>query len=278
MVKVYEYSNYRSFLSARYEELKVEQPGFTYRKLAKVCGFKSPGFYHLIVSGKRNLTNAAAQKLAKGLGLEHKETIYFCSLVKFNQSTSLEERAEAAKKILELKQIQSVFSIGPELMDYYKNWYYPVIREMVRLNDFQELGRWIVDCLQEQISVFQAREALESLENMGFLKRENGKLKQSHAHVKTPDEAPSILMANFHYQMIKFAAESIANIHHTQRDISGLTLTVSKSMLPEMKKLIADFRASFIKLASQSSEHDSVYQVNVQLFPLTKDADTNTKS
>ena len=95
--------------------------------------------------------------------------------------------------------------------------------------------------------------ALSQLQSLGLVfKDEAGCWRQSEEIVTTGPEVKSLLVANFHRQMIKLATESIDRFPADQRDISAVTLSISKKNIPEIKKKIMEFRISdnFLKTYS----------------------------
>jgi uncharacterized protein (TIGR02147 family) len=57
-------------------------------------------------------------------------------------------------------------------------------------------------------------------------------------------------------------------IPSAERDISGVYFSFRKSQMAAVKQLIHHFRQEILELASQEADADSVYQLNLQLFPI----------
>jgi uncharacterized protein (TIGR02147 family) len=53
------------------------------------------------------------------------------------------------------------------------------------------------------------------------------------------------------------------------RDISTLTLSISESSLQRMKEKIRECRRELLEIAKADEHADRVYQLNLQLFPLS---------
>jgi uncharacterized protein (TIGR02147 family) len=70
--------------------------------------------------------------------------------------------------------------------------------------------------------------------------------------------------------MIRLAGESIERFDKHERDISTVTLSVAESALPEVQEVIRQFRSTLIKIVNATTPSDRVYQLNVQLFPLSR--------
>ncbi len=54
------------------------------------------------------------------------------------------------------------------------------------------------------------------------------------------------------------------------RDVSGMTMAVSKERLAEARKMIRDFRRR-ISGYMEGGKRNAVYRLNIQLFPLTQE-------
>ena len=60
---------------------------------------------------------------------------------------------------------------------------------------------------------------------------------------------------------------------HVMRDISTLTLSVSRERMPDLQKRIAVFRGELLDLACREDDPRQVVQINIQAFPLTAAVD-----
>jgi uncharacterized protein (TIGR02147 family) len=54
------------------------------------------------------------------------------------------------------------------------------------------------------------------------------------------------------------------------RDVSSVTLTLSEKNFQQVKGLVQKFRKELLTIANNDPEPEAVYQINFQLFPLTK--------
>ena len=80
-------------------------------------------------------------------------------------------------------------------------------------------------------------------------------------------------MRDFQAETLRLARESLERHPKEERDISTVTLAVSRRALPELKERIAEFRKSLLGMVKESPDYDEVYQFNVQLFPVTRNAE-----
>jgi uncharacterized protein (TIGR02147 family) len=68
---------------------------------------------------------------------------------------------------------------------------------------------------------------------------------------------------------MELAQEALYSVPKTHRDISTLTLSISKQGLQRMKEKIKEFRRELLEIAKADEHADRVYQLNLQLFPLS---------
>jgi hypothetical protein len=55
-----------------------------------------------------------------------------------------------------------------------------------------------------------------------------------------------------------------------ERDLNAMTVTVAQSRVAELKQRLRDFREEFMDLCDRDGNPEVVYQVNIQLFPLSR--------
>jgi uncharacterized protein (TIGR02147 family) len=88
--------------------------------------------------------------------------------------------------------------------------------------------------------------------------------------LSTGDQVKSVEVANFQLQTIDLAKSAISDIPSNQRDISTLTLSISEEGFKKITGILRTTRKEILKVAQNDSNEDRVYQMNIQLFPLTK--------
>lgn len=272
MPDIFKYLDYRRYLKDFYQAKKRQKgSAFSFRSFARDAGFSSPNFLKLVMEGKRNLGVRGITQFAKGLRLNKQEAIYFKSLVHFKQVETDAERNKWYRRLATSKRYREIKEIERDQFDYYSNWYNVAIRELVLLDDFKEKAEWIAKKLAPPITAKQAKDSLELLQRLGFLKRDSkGRLIQAEQNISTAREVQSLAIANFHRQMIAQGSDSIEKTPPDKRDISSLTLAIPEGKFQEAKKRIQEFRRELNVLLSDDKESDSVYQVNFQIFNLTE--------
>jgi uncharacterized protein (TIGR02147 family) len=272
MSDIFNYLDYRHYLKDFYREKKEAQgSSFSYRSFSRAAGLSSPNFLKLVMDGKRNLGPDGIRKFIKALKLNKEGAEHFRNLVVFNQADKTEARSQAYQKLARSKRFSEIREIEKDHFAYFASWHHAAIRELVLLNDFQEDPNWIAKKLRPRITVQAAQESLDLLKRLGFIKQnEKGQLVQSERNIATRPEVISLAVANFHRQMMKKATESIERTAASNRDISSLTVSLSKKGFVEAKRRIQEFRRELNILLSEEKDLDAVYQINFQIFNLSE--------
>jgi uncharacterized protein (TIGR02147 family) len=214
------------------------------------------------------------------LGLNTKETVYFRHLVKFNQAPTAAEKQEHYANLREMMNMVGQKTLTPDLYDYFNTWYNPVVRELVCLgnfgDDYQALARTIVP----EITAAQARKSVELLQRLQLIGRtENGWWELRDKAIATESEVSSLAVRSYNSQMVGFGRESIERFQQQNRHVSGLTLTCSEPLYDLIVAEINAFKERIVTMVNVNPEpHTRVMQLNMQLFPLSKDVEHNREN
>ena len=66
------------------------------------------------------------------------------------------------------------------------------------------------------------------------------------------------------------AKESITSIRPDNRDVRSVTVALPKIAVPMLKQKFQEWIAEVLEVEQQLAKNEEVYQVNLQLFPFTK--------
>lgn len=271
-IDIFGYTDYRKYLADFYAAKKETNPGFSYRVFSRLAGFVSPSILMLVIQGKRNVTQQALSGFCKALNLNAKERRYFELLVQFNQAKDVEAKKHYYEQLFPVSDKCNGTELTHNQYKYMSQWYCPVIREMVGLPGFKEDPRWISKKLKNQITVGEARDALQLLIDLQLVERsERGVLRQTDKNVTTKKDVEHVAAFKFHSNMLEHAKRSLVEDKSGNgREISGITAALSKEQFDKIKKMIRKFENEIMhSLENPEGEADDIYQFNFQLFPLT---------
>lgn len=269
---IFQYDNYRDFLRDYYLKAKAKDKKFSYRYFARILGYTSPIFVKRVIDGSRNITEDGLQRFTKALKFNKEEADFFKHLVLLNQSKTEEEKRGYAQKLLRTRSFRRLLPLKEAQFNYYAHWYLVPVRELVGLPQFKEDPQWIAEALTPSITPVQAKRAIDELQRLGLIERDaTGHLCQTTVDVTSPDEIISTFKADWLVDIIRMGGESIRRISREKRDVSSVTIGVSTGALEDIKELARNFRREVMEVASRERDSSqNVYQLNIQLFPLTK--------
>jgi uncharacterized protein (TIGR02147 family) len=228
------------------------------------------------MEGKKNLTGESAGRLAQAMGLSGDEAAHFLDLVRFGQAKDVETRGRALESLEARRRNDGTSLLEEGDAAYLSHWYLPVIRELAALRDFSEDPAWIAHRLGFPVPAKEIRAALEFLERKGYLARRGakaGRLVPRDATLSTGEMDPGLLARSaraYHLQMAELARQAIFTLPPERRSVTNTTLSLSAAGYARALARIEALRKELLELAAKDSDPAGLYQVNVNLFPLTR--------
>ncbi len=271
MKSVYEYTDFRLYLKEFLKEKKEKNSRYSLRVLSDKCGFKARDYILRLINNQRNLSQAGIYKLCKGLGLKGNEAVFFEDLVVFNQAKTVAEKEHYYFRMMKSRKFVNAHILKKDQFSYFSKWYHCAIRSLLPVIDFKdnyaELGKF----LEPPITASEAKKSVQLLLTLGLLKKnESGQYSVATSAVTTGDEVKSLALALFHKTSLDLAKRSIDTQIASNRDISGITASVSEKGFKKIKSEIQRFRKTILSITSEDSAEDRVIQFNIQCFPISK--------
>jgi uncharacterized protein (TIGR02147 family) len=270
MVNIYEHTDFHLYLKAFLKDAKSRNPAFSHRFLARKLGLSTSNLILLIIQKKRNLTPTVRFRLSEFMKHTRKEARYFEHMVDFAQAKTHEERNANYASMLDLKRTIKAAPLEKQQYEYYSNWYNPVIRELIVAPGFSGDFKALSKSTSPPITADQARRSVELLLELGLIKKKGDRYQQTDPLLSTGPVVASIGVANFHRRTAFLAAESFDRHTQQERTITSCTLTLSEEHFKTLKQEIADLRKRALELAEEPIVGKKVYQMNMQLFPVSK--------
>ena len=270
MERIYEFDDYRRFLKTFFDSRKKTQEKFSHRYFAQKAGFQTSSFCAHVMKGNRNLTEKSLPKMVRGLGLTGQQAQYFETLVRYNQSKTIADREHFLSQLNSLRRNTHFFKVNKSQYAYYDQWYYPVIRELAVYSNWNHDYKKLASLVRPKITEKQAKEAVQTLLEIQLLiPRENGTFAQ-HNEALTAEKIPATIIKETRKELILKSLDAAEQLEKTERNISGVTIAISKETYKEIEQEIDDLRKKILKLAVNDPIVDKVYQCNFQLFHYLK--------
>lgn len=270
--EVMNYLNYRDFLKDFYNSKKGLNKDYSYRVFTNRAGVGSPSHLKMIIDGERNLTDKTVPKYLKAIGFTRKKDMqYFDLLVKYNQSKDHEQKIQYFEGLMAEKKKKGLTPLGLHQFSFLSQWYYVAIYVMIDMAGFKNDLDWIASRLRKKVAPRQIEQALSDLLALGLIKKVGSSYVQVDGALTVPDELHSMAIPKYHDSMINLSLQALVELDPSEREFNGVTFSFKKNDLEKIKEKIRAFRKEMNELTSSEDGADEVYQMNIQLFPLTKE-------
>lgn len=244
-------------LQKYFERKKKSAPGFSIRSLARRLDV-SPSFLSRVMTGKKPIPESLLPRLANALDVEP-------DLFAPNTPSSAPKKSEGLAAFEDWSVAQG------DHLQVLRNWFYLPIMELTTLKNFGGTAEEIA--LRLKISQATADIALRELMAIGLITCEDGRYRKTSRKIKFASAKSTHLIRRFHHEMLEKAQEELrtatSDDAFQKRLITGLTVTASPEALQAAQKKLAD---CLVEIANDLTKNPGteVYQLGVQLFPLSK--------
>ncbi len=275
---LFRFTTYREYLEDLYKFKKDADAAYSYSQFAEDLGFPAGNGLWLVITGRRKLSPMATKRIIEALQLKNEHRRFFLALVKHNNASRLGERERYLSDMLAIKRemLQEERDAGQDVLEYFSEWYYPIIRELVGLDHFQSDPQWIAQTLFTKILPKQAEHALALLERLELIRydAERGRHVQTGGQVKLTGDLQAHAIVRYHEKMCDLAREAITRVPAKERDFNTLTLRLTEAKAKKVQALLLDLCKIMFEMESGENDADAaIYQINTQIFPLMKKGD-----
>ncbi len=268
---IHGFLDYRTFLKAWFDAKKAENPRYSHRAFVRRTGQKSPSLLSDMIAGRRNLTDELIGPFAKALGLDAAARRFLVLLVQLDRADTSEERNTVFRQIAATRRWRDARELEGEAFRYASTWYFPAVRELARRPDFRPDPAWIAGTLMPPITEAQARDAIDTLLELGLLIEDGGSVRQSDSSVVSPREVAGLAVHNYHRGMLALAAQGVERFKAGERHFVGVTVCVPSALIGELKVRLGEVAAELLERCDGAEgDPERVYQIGLHLFPLSE--------
>lgn len=275
-INIYDYSDYRKFLSDFYELEKSLDPTFSYRVFAAAVGMDA-SLLLKILQGKRHISSKGIAPFIQFYRFKEGKAEYFREMVAYAKAKTDDEVRKHFEALQKMRP-SSCRELDEARYRYFQQWFYPMIRSALDVFDYRsaEQATDLGESCIPRLTASQVESAIEALLQLGLAHRQkDGRIIPTDAHLKTQEHWLSASISEYQKSIAELAHRSIAETPKEERDISTLTMALDSSQIQKIRDILADARKSIVKVANSMPSQicDSVYQLNFQLFPMMKKRD-----
>jgi uncharacterized protein (TIGR02147 family) len=148
-------------------------------------------------------------------------------------------------------------------------WHHWAILELFKIKSFTQTPSDAAARLG--ISEAQAREALERLVRLGFIRGQDGdyELVIANSYWATTEKTTAA-RKQLQKSWLEKSAQALAEIPFEQREHGSMTFALDSRRLDEFKKQLQELQTNFGVFAQKAGDFNQVYQLTISLYPLSK--------
>ena len=272
-VSVFDYSNYWEFLQDIMDKKKEENKNFSYHVLGQKLGLKHKSGVAAIIKGERkNLPKTVIKKLSQYLKFNSREEEYFMALVAFNEAKTIEDKNDYYKKMHNVIRPAQRYSMQRSQWKYFKDWYLPVIRELITMDSFDGDIESLSQNLQGNITKDMVRDAVDILLELKLIQKdERGRFTQTNTSLTVDEEIRSRALRHYYLQHFNLMKNVLFEKSPDNKSrITSMTFGCNDDQLIQVKQKVTEFHQMMIDMISKFEGIDKVYQMNLQIYPTSK--------
>ena len=267
MKPIFEYTDYREWIRDAFDDFKQRKTVISWRYMAMKLG-ADPGNLLRVSQGKIHLTLSLVKPMAEFFELDEKETAYWTELVCFGRAKTDAEALNHYEKMQILKGIP-LKRLAKKELEFYRHWYCNSIRSIIGICRFKDDYEGLAESCTPPITVEEAKSAVKLLYDLNMISRDrDGFWKVNDTFVSTGGNWRSEAVRTFQKETIRLAGESLERHAPPLRDISTVTMTFNMDDIALIREKIKEFRSELLRLSQEGDGDDTVFQLNVQLFPI----------
>ena len=248
--------DFRHYLREELLRRTRDNPKYSLRAFAGALGVQS-GFLSKILNGQRRVTPKSIEKFGRKLGLTEDQIQSYLP-------------TSAAPAELRTVAVPNFKNLAEDHFQVISDWYHFAILELATIKGFQPKPRWISAKLG--LPIAETEEAIARLVRLGYVTiRRNGAWKLGEGHTTTLGiDIQTQALQKLQSQVLEMAKRALYDVPGDFRDQSTMTVAVDSDRLDEAKKMIRTFRRKLATYLETGEKRDSVYQLSVALYPVTK--------
>lgn len=275
------YSDFRAYLKDFYEFKRRESAGsirpYNYATFSAAADIRSPNYLKMIIEGQRNLSSEMVKRFAKALGFNKDDTEEFQALVSYGQATDPLERNQHLKVLSEVRAQRQVKSgeIKAEALAKVPDWITWVLYAMADQKDAKFDYDRLFDVLKGKALRDDIRRSLGRLVQSGDLTIDplTGAIDKGRELISGSEDVPVALVRKLQSELIYLALEALYQENQQDREFGAMTVALTEEEFEQLKFELRQLRKRWFKDISvrrKQAKGDRVFQMNIQLFPLTK--------
>lgn len=269
---LFSYTDFRKYLADWLEARKEVEPGFNRAEMHRRLGLPNTRSYLPDLMAGKEMSGTFLERFVAALELTTEEARFFRVLVRFNQSTTTEERELAFDQLVALNRTPRTI-LDPRHWRYYRDWRHGAVRALLGVHDIGDEPRRIARLIQPELTEGEARDSLALLSDLGMIARdERGFWKPAQHTLSTGEGARSEMVRQLQAQQLRLVERAALKPDGQPGQVVATnTISVSEEGLELIRKRLEQFRSELRSIVHKDqAPAERVHLVTIGVVPLTK--------
>ncbi|MEK7394882.1 MAG: TIGR02147 family protein [Fibrobacterota bacterium] len=269
---IYGYTDYRKFLEDWLEARQRLDRKFNRSEMHRRLGLPNTRSYLSDVLAGKDVSPTFLERFVVVLELTSDEARFFRVLVRFNQSTSPEERELAFDQLVALNRTPRAV-LDPRHYRYYRNWWNGAVRALLSIHDIGDEYRKLSNLVQPAITESQARESMALLAELELVaKNDQGFWKPTTHTLSTGEGARGELVRQLQVQQLGLVQNAALRSGPTGQVVATNTISVSEKGLEMIRKRLERFRSEIRSIVHKDENPATrVHLVSLAIVPISRE-------
>jgi len=278
-----DYTDFRLYLKDVYDYRRATESTklrtYSYSTFSAAADIKSPNYLKLIIEGRRNLSEDMITRFARALRLNRAEADEFRALVLYGQATAPLERNQHLKELADLRAQRAVANgqINAASLERVPGWIGWVLYAMADQANVNFDPQVLQNLFRAKANAEDIRRSLGKLIDSGELARgPDGQVGKGRDLIESPQNLPVEMIRKLQAELIYLGIESLFRDSPKEREFGALTVALTEEEFNQVRFELRQLRKRLQKdifVKRKSTKGERVYQLNVQLFPVTEKAE-----
>jgi len=273
---IYDYNDFRKFLKEYQTAKRSQDRRFTKSTICKLMGLpNSRSYFNDVLNGK-HVSETYIERFITLFGFDADEARFFRVLVRFNQADIPSDRELLFEQLISLNKTPKKI-LSKDVYEYYTEWHHSAIRATMETIDFKADYAGLAKRIFPAITEKKAKESITLLKRLGLITPDKeGYLKVTDKSISAGSDIEKELLIQYHLKCLDAAKATLITNRTMHQAYSTNMISISKEGYERLKKRLQKFKSE-VRSLTHKDEHpaDRVYQLNIQLFPNTKQEKKN---
>lgn len=266
---IFEYEDFRRFLSDTFAAAKARKPVLSHRWIAANAGFKSSGFFSKILSGSVNIGPETVERFVALMDLPPREARYFAALVEHGQTDDPAVRKRLQARLRRLREGEST-RLEKDQERFWSSPRHAVVREALWVHPLSGHDTRYGERFVPRIPHDRLGESIDLLQQLGLAVVDDAGLvvRSDTRTLSSGKKSREKSVAGYQRECLDMGLAALVDHPAEPRHLSTLTFSFPRSRWEELEGLTRQYRAKVLELAAQAETDDTVFQLNLHLFPV----------